>query len=105
MKETEKNQVPNRVCDSWYHHRWFRVILIIVALDMIVLGISFALGYDAVLFFAGITGPVIRAIIGIMYVLVAVFILKETMSYQKNKSEQDLVCQHCLSKEVTSASS
>jgi ABC-type uncharacterized transport system permease subunit len=90
MKHTQKR----KICDSWYHQRWFRILLVIVAIDMIVLGVTFALGLD-VMNLLGDIHIVLRAIGGLAYVLVAVFVIHYSMSYSKLKKENFLVCQHC----------
>jgi hypothetical protein len=61
---------------------------------MIVLGVTFALGLD-VMNLLGDIHIVLRAIGGLAYVLVAVFVIHYSMSYSKLKKENFLVCQHC----------
>lgn len=93
MKHELKNK---RRCDSWYHHRWFRILLLLVGIDMFILGFVFALGYNPLVFFVAITGPFLRALIGIAYVVVSGYIIKHSLSYSKMVSERHLVCEDCL---------
>ena len=90
----KKNSI-RRICNSWYHHKWFRIILLLVGVDMLILGFSFALGYNALVFFVGITGVTVRAIIGIAYILVAGYIIKHAVSYRRSTKKAYLLCQHC----------
>lgn len=90
MKHTQRR----KICDSWYHQSWFRVLLVLVAVDMIVLGVVFAAGLD-ILNLLGNIHVVLRLIGGAAYVLVAVFIIHYAMSYKKMKKDSFLICQHC----------
>lgn len=69
--------------ESWYHHRWFRILLIIVSIDMIFLGATFALGLNVLVIFEGVVSTVARAIIGILYIIVASYILSHATSYKR----------------------
>ncbi|MCI5050714.1 MAG: hypothetical protein MRY57_00175 [Candidatus Pacebacteria bacterium] len=91
-----KHKHPKRrkICDSWYHQRWFRILLIVVAVDMIMLGGAFALGLD-VLSMLGEIHIILRVLGGAMYVLVALFIIHYAMSYREMKKETYFVCHHC----------
>jgi len=95
IHETKK---VRKICDSWYHQRWFRVLLIIVAIDMIVLGITFALGLDVISLIEGYA--VLRVIGGLAYVIVALFIIHYSMSYSRIRKEEFLLCQHCAHVEL-----
>lgn len=91
MKAIEKRR---KICDSWYHQGWFRIILVIVGIDMIVLGFGFVIGVDMMLLAPKI--PVIaRVIFGGMYILVALFVVHYALAYEKIKKESHFVCQHC----------
>ena len=91
MKTLAKSR---KICDSWYHQRWFRILLIIVAIDMILLGSSFAFGID-ITTLTDTTHPLLRVIGGLAYILVAIFIIHYATSYEKMKKKNYLVCQHC----------
>lgn len=95
MKHTQRR----KICDSWYHQSWFRVLLIIVAVDMIVLGVVFAIGLD-VMSLLGDIHIVLRSLGGAAYVLVALFIIHYAMSYKPMKKETFLVCHHCAHEEA-----
>ncbi|MCA9352888.1 hypothetical protein KC901_01770 [Patescibacteria group bacterium] len=82
-----------KICDSWYHQRWFRILLVIVGLDMMVLGVSFMLDFDVVRLIHAHT--VLRVIGGLAYILVAIFIIHQALSYPRMKREVSLLCQHC----------
>lgn len=62
---------------------------------MFILGFCFALGINVLVFFAGISGTIIRALIGIAYILVAGYIIKHALHYKRNMKESYLLCQHC----------
>ena len=94
MKHTQRR----KICDSWYHQGWFRILLIVVAVDMIVLGAAFALGLD-VMSLLGDIHVVLRTLGGLAYVLVALFIIHFAMSYRNMKKETFLVCHHCAHQE------
>lgn len=88
-----------KICDSWYHQRWFRVLLIIVAIDMILLGAAFAFGID-ITTLIDTTHPLLRVLGGLAYILVAIFIIHHATSYEKMKKKNYLVCQHCAMESV-----
>lgn len=90
MKHTQRR----KICNSWYHQSWFRILLVIVAVDMIVLGVTFAIGLN-VMSFLGEINIILRTIGGAAYVLVALFVIHYSMSYTSIKKEAYLVCQHC----------
>jgi uncharacterized membrane protein len=90
MKHTQKR----KICDSWYHQLWFRILLVVVAIDMIVLGVTFAFNFD-VMSLLGDISTSLRIIGGLAYVLVALFIIHYSMSYTSMKKQTFLVCQHC----------
>lgn len=91
MKALEKRR---KICDSWYHQTWFRIILVIVGIDMIVLGFSFAIGIDIMSLAPNII-PVLRVVFGIMYILVALFIVHYALGYEHIKKRTHFVCHHC----------
>lgn len=95
MKHTQQR----KICNSWYHQSWFRVILVIVAIDMIVLGVTFALGLD-IMNLLGDINIILRSIGGLAYVLVALFVIHYAMSYTTMKKETYLVCQHCAHENI-----
>jgi|GEM_PF-2556999 len=90
------NIIQRKVCDSWYHHRWFRMVLLLVGVDMLVLGVGFAVGINPIVLLAGVTNIIVRGIIGIAYVLVAGYLIKHSLSYEQLVKETNLACQHCL---------
>ena len=91
MKTSHKRR---KICNSWYHQGWFRAILVIVGIDMIVLGFSFAIGLD-IMSLAPNVGVVLRVVFGIMYIMVALFIVHYALMYKKIKEESHFVCHHC----------
>lgn len=98
MSDKDKNnkihEKRRKICDSWYHQWWFRMILIIVGIDMIVLGFSFAAGLDII----SLTPNVpyfVRIIFGLMYIAVALFIIHYSLLYKKIKKESHFICHHC----------
>ncbi len=94
----KKKQSLYSRCESWYHQKWFRIVLVFIAIDMFILGFSFAIGVNVLVFFAGIVGTITRAIIGILYVMVAGYILNHTLHYKRHIKEHHLVCD-CYTKE------
>lgn len=91
MKEQPKHR---KICDSWYHQRWFRVLLVIVGLDMVVVGIALAFGLD-ILSFIQEFHVGLRVFMGLAFVVIAGLIIYFALSYNKVKKEVHLVCQHC----------
>ena len=83
-----------KICDSWYHQRWFRILLIIVGVDMIILGGTFVMGIDLVSIVTGIH-VVWRILGGLAYVLVALFIIHYALLYSTIREKSYLLCQHC----------
>ena len=90
----KKSKEFKKVCNSWYHQRWFRILLIIVGVDMIVFGVLFGLGIN-VWQFVLYAPSVVRLLGGLMYVLVALYLIHHAMSYQTMKEKMNLVCHHC----------
>jgi len=90
----EKHAQHRKICDSWYHQKWFRILLVLVGIDMIVLGIVFALGLDILSFVQGFPA-LLRVLGGLAYIVVASFIIYYAVSYKKFHKESYLVCQHC----------
>ena len=88
-----------KICDSWYHQRWFRILLVIVAIDMILLGAAFAFGVN-ITTLIDTTHPLLRVLGGIAYILVAIFIIHHATSYERMKKKTYFVCQHCALEEV-----
>ncbi|MFT6361538.1 MAG: hypothetical protein ACJA2Z_000531 [Candidatus Paceibacteria bacterium] len=91
MMHSMKKQ--RKICDSWYHQRWFRILLVIVGVDMIVLGVTFALGLDIISLIEG--HIILRVLGGLAYVVVALFIIHYAMSYSRIRRNEFLLCQHC----------
>ncbi|MCA9352245.1 hypothetical protein KC866_02550 [Patescibacteria group bacterium] len=89
----EQRTHHRKICTSWYHQRWFRILLVIVGLDMMVLGITLALGLNIVRLIEGY--PILRILAGLAYVVVAIFIVTYALSYRRMQKEQFLLCQHC----------
>ena len=83
-----------KICDSWYHQKWFRILLVIVGVDMIILGGTFALGIDLVSLLDSIH-VVWRVIGGVAYILVAIFIIHYALMYSRIREKSYLLCQHC----------
>ena len=89
-----KQSRHRKICDSWYHQSWFRVLLVIVGVDMIILGGAVAVGLDIVSVLESLPAFV-RVIGGLAYIVVALFIIHYAMSYRSIKKEAYLLCQHC----------
>lgn len=90
----EQSLKHRKICQSWYHRTWFRIILVIVGIDMIVLGASLILGFDLLTLLVGIH-MMWRIIGGIAYILTASFILHYAFSYRHFRKKHAFVCQHC----------
>ena len=90
----KKHAQHRKICDSWYHQKWFRTLLVIVGLDMVVVGVAFALGLDILSFIQNFP-TILRIIGGLAYVVVAGFIIYYALSYNRFHKESYLVCQHC----------
>lgn len=88
-----------KICDSWYHQRWFRVLLVVVGIDMIFLGGAFAFGFD-ITNLIDMTHPLLRMLGGAAYIIVAIFIIHYALSYSQMKKTQYLVCQYCAEGDV-----
>ncbi len=95
MKTSKKKR--KKVCDSLYHNKLFRFMLVLVGIDMITLGFSFALGFDFLSLSSHLSIP-FRVIFGMMYVLVALFIVHYALAYRDFLKKSHLVCHHCLDK-------
>jgi len=102
MEKEEKQEVKNihvrkgvTHCRSLYHEWWFRVILIIVSIDMIVFGFAYAIGIN---FFEFLPEPSIfvRALIGFLYVLSALAILHYVFEYERMKEGITYICYKCV---------
>lgn len=95
MKKTHEQK--RRICNSLYHNPLFRAVLVIVGIDMIVLGFSFAIGIDIMSFAPQVAIP-LRIIFGLMYILVALFVIHYALAYRKFKKDSHFVCHHCAHK-------
>lgn len=91
MKIMEKR---NKICNSLYHKKWFRIILFVVAVDMLLFGISFAIGLDIISLIPKMH-IVLHIIFGSMYVIVSLFIIHYVFDYKKIKKESHFICHHC----------
>lgn len=83
-----------KICDSWYHQKWFRFILVLVGIDMIILGFSFIISFDIMTVISQMS-IIFHIIFGFMYILVALFIIHFALDYEKLKKESHFVCYHC----------
>ena len=90
---THEMKKPRKICDSWYHQKWFRILLVLVAIDMIVLGATFAIGLDIMSMIKIHTS--LRIIGGSAYIVAALFIIHYAMSYSRIRKNEFLLCQHC----------
>ena len=68
---------------------------------MAALGFCYAIGFDLISLLPKL-GLVLRAIFGLMYVLVAFFIIHYAIAYEKIKKEYSFVCHHCGHKQKDS---
>ncbi len=86
-------------CKSLSHSLWFRVMLVLVAISMIVFGFTYAIGIDI---FSFLPHPsfTIRFIIGILYIVTALFIIHYVFEYERGKEEFHYVCYRCLPDET-----
>lgn len=91
MKHLKKRR---QVCNSWYHQKWFRVILVLVGIDMFVLGFAFAANIDIFKIIPEIN-IVFHIIGGFMYMVVASFIIHYAFDYRQLKKKSHFVCNHC----------
>lgn len=89
-----QNTKRRRVCNSWYHQTWFRILLVVVGVDMMILGATFAVGIDIVSFVNSFD-TWLRVVFGIAYISVALFIIHYALSYQQMKRDAHFVCHHC----------
>ncbi len=81
-------------CGSWYHQSWFRVLLILVSLDMIFFGAAISLNID-VFGFINKFHSTLRVLGGLAYILIALMIIHFAVSYKRIKKESYLLCQNC----------
>jgi len=85
---------PRKICDSMYHQKWFRVLLILVGIDMIILGFTVAIGMD-ILSIIPYLGAVTRIVFGLLYITAALFMIHYAVAYERIKKESHFVCAHC----------
>lgn len=90
----KKHTQGRKICDSWYHQKWFRILLVIVGLDMVILGAAVMLNLDVFSLIQGMHS-ILRIIGGLAYILVAAFVIHYALSYKNLRKETYLVCQHC----------
>lgn len=90
----KKHVQGRRICDSWYHQKWFRILLIIVGVDMILLGAVLILGLDVSAMIEAMHMS-LRIVGGLVYILVAVFIIHQALSYEKQHANIHYLCKHC----------
>ncbi len=81
-----KKDIQEHVSESWYHQKWFRVVLIIVGIDMILLGSVFILDLRIIGVIASVY-PLFRVAVGFGYILTALFIIYHSLSYEKFHEE------------------
>ena len=83
---------------SWCYHLWFRILMVLVALDIIVLGWASVFGYN---FFDLLVEAQLwlRIVVAVIYSLAALFIIYHTISYGKLMKKRDHVCYRCASQE------
>ncbi len=89
-----------KICDSLYHRRWFRVLLLVLGFDMLSLGFSFALGLDFLSFASHFPVP-LRVGFGMLYLLGALFLVHYALGYRELTQKHSLVCRHCLEKDLS----
>ena len=92
MKVIEKRR---KVCNSWYHQKWFRVILVLVGIDMFFLGFAFAANIDLFALIPKIN-IILHFIFGFMYMLVASFIIHYALDYKRFKKKSNFICHYCV---------
>jgi len=77
-----ENSEQHTIHHSWYHERWFRVLLVIVGFNMVILGFTIILNPDLLSFVQKVHSA-IRIIAGLAYILVASFVIYYALSYEK----------------------
>lgn len=90
----KKHAQQRKICDSWYHQRWFRILLVIVGIDMILLGGTIMFNLDFISLLEKVP-TFVNVIGGIAYMLVAIFIIHQAMSYNSLHRNTHFICQHC----------
>lgn len=91
----EKHVKRKKICNSLYHHSWFRTLLIIISFNLIALGFAFAIGIDIVQFTARFGAPM-RITFGLLYIFTALSLIHYVLSYHRIKETSHFVCHHCL---------
>lgn len=91
MKLREKKR---KICDSWYHQKWFRVILVLVGIDMFMFGFALAARIDIISLIPKLN-IIFHFIFGFLYMLVASFIIHYAFDYKNFKKNSHFVCCHC----------
>ena len=83
-----------KVCNSWYHQKWFRFILVLVGIDMFIFGFAFAARIDIFTLIPKLN-IIFHFIFGFLYMLVASFIIHYAFDYKKFKKNSHFVCHYC----------
>lgn len=91
MNNTQKRR---KICDSWYHQKWFRFILVIVGIDIFILGFTIAAGVDIFTFLSEMH-LVLKIVIGFLYILVASFIIHYAIDYEDIRNKAHFTCHYC----------
>jgi hypothetical protein len=91
MKSSLKKK---KSCSSLYHHKWFRVLLVLVGIDMFILGFLFAADIDISTVIPKMH-IIFHLIFGFMYMLVSSFIIHYALDYRKIKERSHFVCYEC----------
>ncbi len=91
-------------CKSLSHSLWFRIILVLVAISMIVFGFTYAMGID-ILSFLPHPSFTVRFIIGILYIITALFVIHYVFEYERGKEEFHYICYRCLPGELNKGES
>ncbi len=91
MNNREKRR---KICDSWYHQRWFRAILVIVGIDIFIFGFLLASGLD-ILSFLTEMGLIVKIIVGFLYILVASFVIHYAIDYENVRNRAHFTCHYC----------
>ena len=82
-------------CRSLYHHPWFRILLVLVSIDMIVLGFCYAIGINV---FSLLPQPalILRIIIGFLYIISALAVIHYVFEYERMKEGISYICYKCI---------
>lgn len=88
-----------RICNSWYHQTWFRILLLLVALDMLLLGVALVVNFDIVRLLSQ-TPVLAKIVIGVLYIMISLWMIVTVVSYQKHKKRTYLLCRHCIHQHV-----